>query len=348
MARYPVLTINKKRRTLYDLGEAGIIQLIKSKCPSKLPAYVCKGIGDDCAVLNMEDDKALLVTTDTLIESVHFTDQTLPPESLGWKALAVNVSDIAAMGGTPRTAFLSIGVKPDSEVSFLEAFMLGFQCFAEKTGVILAGGNTVESPSFVVITVTLLGDCSRHRVIYRSGARVGDEVWVTGQLGNAAAGLFLLRRESLALSHEHESLVQAHQKPEPPVELARALGESGLAHAMIDLSDGIGKDLRHICDESGVGALLQASALPVSDSLLELGKKVGISPLRWALHGGEDYQLLFTASPEDREKILSLANKGPYPLVTKIGTIIQDKGIWLQTAEGVSPLKSRGYLHFSK
>jgi thiamine-monophosphate kinase len=146
-------------KSLKDLGEAGIIQLIQAGVTQELPSYVKKGIGDDCAVLEAPGSSALLVTTDTLIEGIHFTDQTVPPEALGWKALAVNISDIAAMGGTPRTAFLSMGMKPETEVSFLESFMAGFQALARKTDVVLAGGDTVESPSWATITITLLGEC---------------------------------------------------------------------------------------------------------------------------------------------------------------------------------------------
>jgi thiamine-monophosphate kinase len=202
-------------KTLNDIGEAGIIQLIQEKGPSRLPSYVKKGIGDDCAVLETTRDTVLLVTKDTLIEGIHFTTKTLPPEALGWKALAVNMSDIAAMGGTPHTAFLSIGIKPETEVSFIESFMAGFQALAGKTDIVLAGGDTVESPSSAVITVTLLGDCLPEHLVYRSGARVGDDVWVTGPLGNAAAGLFLLLNKKDSELSGYESLIIAHQKPIP-------------------------------------------------------------------------------------------------------------------------------------
>jgi thiamine-monophosphate kinase len=173
-----------KTKTLNDLGEAGIIQLIQEKGPARLPSHLKKGIGDDCAVLKTTGDRALLVTTDTLIEGIHFTAELLPPEALGWKALAVNISDIASMGGTPHTAFLSVGMKPETEVSFIETFMAGFQALASRTDIVLAGGDTVESPSSAVITVTLLGDCLPEHLVYRSGAGVGDDVWVTGPLGN--------------------------------------------------------------------------------------------------------------------------------------------------------------------
>lgn len=335
-----------RNKTLKDLGEAGIIRLIQGKGAQKLPSYIKKGIGDDCAVLETSGDRVLLVTSDTLIEGVHFTAHTLSPEALGWKALAVNISDIAAMGGIPRTAFLSIGLKPDSKVGFLESFMAGFNALADKTGIVLAGGDTVESPSFVLITITLLGDSLSEYLVFRSGARVGDDVWVTGPLGNAAAGLFLLQNRQATSGYE--SMVRAHQEPIPRLDMGKALAESGLAHAMIDISDGIAKDLGHICEQSGVGAVVQESSIPMSDKLLKLAVEAEKSPLDWSLHGGEDYELLFTASSADEEKIVSLTAKVSGSPAAKIGTIIQEHGIWLETEKGKEPLGPGGYAHFSR
>ncbi len=335
-----------KNKTLKDLGEAGIIRLVQGKVSPQLSPHIRKGIGDDCAVLETTEGRALLVTTDTLIEGVHFTAQTLSPKALGWKALAVNISDIAAMGGVPRTAFLSIALRPDSGADFLESFTDGLKALADKTGIILAGGDTVESPSHAMITITLLGDCPPEHLIYRSGARVGDDVWVTGQLGNAAAGLFLLINKKVSDVSGYKLLVQAHQEPMPRVEMGRALGESGLVHAMIDISDGIAKDIGHICQQSGTGALLQAESIPMSDELLKLAAEAEKSPLSWALHGGEDYELLFTASSADEEKILSLTSKVLGTHAAKTGTITQDEGIWLQTEKGKEPIQSGGYVHF--
>jgi len=334
--------------TLKDMGEAGIIQRIQHKSATGLASHVKKGMGDDCAVLEAEGASALLVTTDTLIEGIHFTDQTLSPEALGWKALAVNVSDIAAMGGTPGTAFLSLGLKPETKVAFLDAFLAGFKGLSEKTGVVLAGGDTVESPCCAVVTVMLLGDCPKERVVYRSGAEVGDHIWVTGRLGDAAGGLFLLRDKGRPTPSEYASLILAHQKPMPPFELGRFLGEAGLAHAMIDVSDGVAKDLGHICEQSGVGALLQGSSVPMSNPLKKLADQGPHSALGWALQGGEDYELLFTASPADEPRILSLSAKVSDGGATRIGQIIEDSGIWLETPEGRNRLESSGFLHFSK
>ncbi len=335
-------------QSISDLGEVGIIRLIQGKVSQKLPSYVKKGIDDDCAVLETPGDKVLLVTTDTLVEGVHFTNQTLSPEALGWKALAVNISDIAAMGGTPRTALLSIGLKTNSKVSFLESFMAGFNALAEKTGIVLAGGDTVESPSLVLITITLLGDCLPGSVVYRSGARVGDDVWVTGPLGNAAGGLFVLQGKQSGASSGYEPLVRAHQKPMPPLDVGKALGGSGLAHAMIDISDGIAKDLGHVCEQSGVGAVLRAASIPMSSQLLRLAAEAEKEALQWALHGGEDYELLFTASTADREKVESVTAELSGMAAVKVGTIMRDDGILLEKQRVRVPLESGGYFHFCK
>jgi thiamine-monophosphate kinase len=342
------LTTIEKKRTLKDLGEVGIIRLIQEKVSQKLPSYVKKGIGDDCAVLETPGDRVLVVTIDTLIEGIHFTDQTLSPEALGWKALAVNISDIAAMGGTPRTAFLSLGMKPEKEVGFLESFIAGFNALAEETGVVLAGGDTVESPCSTVITITLLGDCLPEHLVCRSGARVGDDVWVTGPLGNAAGGLFVLQNKEAAASSVYESLVRAHQKPMPRLALGKALGKSGLVHAMIDISDGIAKDLGHICEQSGVGAVLQEASIPMSATLVSLAAEAEKDPLQWALHGGEDYEFLFTASPVDKQLIESLTAKHSGRPAVKVGAIVQEDGILLASPTGKVPLQSGGYRHFSK
>jgi thiamine-monophosphate kinase len=335
-----------RNKTLGDLGEAGIIRLMEANAPKELPSHLKKGIGDDCAVLKTAGDSVLLVTTDTLVEGIHFTAHTMPPEALGWKALAANISDIAAMGGAPHTAFLSIGLKSGTKVSFLESFMAGFKTLADKTGIVLAGGDTVESPSSAVVTITLLGDCLKERVVYRSGARVGDDVWVTGPLGNAAAGLFLLQNQGLDVSPEYESLVQAHQKPMPPLKLAKALAQSGLVHAMIDISDGIAKDLGHICEQSGVGSELQGTSIPMSSNLLKLAAETEKNPVEWALHGGEDYEILFAASPDGRNQILSLAARVTSISPVRIGAIVENDGIRLETEDGKVPVKSGGYVHF--
>jgi thiamine-monophosphate kinase len=334
-------------KTLNDIGEDGVIQLIHGKGLASLPPRVRKGIGEDCAVLETDGDSLLLVTTDTLVDGIHFTAETLPPQALGWKALAVNISDIAAVGGTPHTAFLSIGIKPETEVRYVESFMAGFEAMAAETDIVLAGGDTVESPFGAVITITLLGEGNPEHLVYRSGAKNGDDIWVTGPLGDAAAGLFVLLNKKPAELAGYESLITALQRPMPRLEIGKALGQSRLAHAMIDISDGVAKDLLHICEESGTGALLEAVSLPLSDPLKRLASLANKNPMEWALQGGEDYELLFTASPKNKDKIVSLTTKILGNPAVKIGTIDQGDGIRLETDKGKQPLGPGGYTHFS-
>jgi thiamine-monophosphate kinase len=334
--------------TLEGLGEVDMIRLIQSMVSAERPHHLVKGIGDDCAVLKTPEDRELLVTTDTLIEGVHFTNQTLSPALLGWKSLAVSVSDIAAMGGKPHTAFLAMSIQRSRPVDFVKAFMEGFRACAGDMGVALAGGDVTESQSSAVITVTVLGACLSENVVYRSGAGVGDDVWVTGPLGNAAGGLFLLLNRKVSEHPHYSPLIMAHQKPSPPLDVGMALGESGLVHAMIDISDGIAKDLGHICEESGVGAMLVADALPTSEELERLTAEAGKEILGWALQGGEDYELLFTASPGSEERILSVTEEVSGRPAVKIGTIISGEGVWLETEKGREPLAPGGFVHFSK
>ena len=177
---------------------------------------------------------------------------------------------------------------------------------------------------------------------------MGDDVWVTGPLGSSAGGLFLLQTKEFAALHGYEPLVRAHQKPMPPLEAGKALAESGLAHAMIDISDGIAKDLGHICEQSGVGAVIEEASVPMSSDLLELAAEAEKEALHWALHGGEDYELLFTSSPADKEKIESLTANLSGRHALKVGTIVREYGILLAKKGARMPLESGGYFHFGK
>ncbi len=330
---------------LSHMGEIGVIRLIEQFFPDR-PLYIKKGIGDDCAVLDMGGEDLLLVTTDMLVEGVHYNPETSSYEDIGWKALAVNLSDVAAMGGTPHTAFLSIGLRSSTPVSMLEAFMQGFQEMAREASVFLAGGDTVAVRSDSIISVTVLGRCSPKGVIYRSGARLGDDVWVSGFLGNAAAGLEILLTNQDKKGMVRDVLIPAHRRPAPRLKLGKALGESGLVHAMIDLSDGVAKDLRHICDESNVGAVLDRASIPLSEPLQILAEDLLHDPFDWALNGGEDYELLFTSSAEDRKKIEELTLNILGRPATRIGLVVKERGLWLQTSNQRTQLPHGGYAHF--
>jgi thiamine-monophosphate kinase len=337
----------KNNRAVKNIGEAGIIERARQSHSKRRAPYLEKGIGDDCAVLQTSRDTLLLVTTDTLFEEVHFTAETLSAEDLGWKSLAVNISDIAAMGGTPTAAFLSMAISQDTDVAFVESFFSGFNTLAKKTGIILAGGDTVRSPAAAVITVTLIGNCPKGGVVYRAGAQIGDDIYVTGPLGDAGAGLFLLLSKGPAAHSGYESLIEAHQRPKPRLEVGKALGRKHLANAMIDISDGIAKDLDHICRASHAGALLESRSIPISEPLLRLAAGNNMDPMDWVLNSGEDYELLFTASKNNRKSIAAVTEAILGTPAAMIGIVTKGQGIKIRTPAGEADLPAGGYSHFA-
>lgn len=283
------------------MTEFDLIRLLASRFPSSGPAL---GIGDDCAVIPGDED--LLVTTDLLAEGVHFLAGRITPYDLGWKSAAVNISDIAAMGGIPRHAFLSIALPKGqtdstSVISDLTgnpaAFADGFAACCHKFGVTLLGGDTSASKDGIFINVTLIGTCPHGSAVLRSGARPGDLICVTGTLGDSAAGLKLLTRMADQVGHDEALLLQRHCHSEPRVAEGQALRQCPGVHSMMDVSDGVAADLPHILEASGVGATVDVGKLPLSPELRRLCASRGWDPVNLALCGGEDYELLFTVAP---------------------------------------------------
>jgi len=326
------------------LNERDIINLFSRSTGAKCRQLV-QGIGDDCAVIRASGDRLWLVTMDTLMESIHFDSAWHPPDSLGRKSVAVNVSDIAAMGGRPAFAFLSLGLPQSFTPEWLDLFSRGLTEACRQYGCCLAGGDTVRSAGGIVITLTVIGEVASKQILYRRNARPGDDVWVSGTLGNAAAGLELCRRGK-AGEKDAFPLVESHLSPAPRVDLASRLAASGMLHAMMDLSDGLATDLAHLCAQSNAGAVIYADLLPVSGLLQETARAMGIDGRRWALTGGEDYELLFTAPARNRKKIIGLAEEGT---LSRIGCIDEKSGVRL--AEGKpgkesQPLKDISYLGY--
>lgn len=291
-------------------------------------------MGDDCAVLRIPPRHQTLVTTDFSLEGIHFRREWHPPESVGHRCLARGLSDIAAMGGTPVAAFLSLALPRHLPQTWVDAFVKGLLRLASKYRVPLAGGDTAESPSGVLVDIVVVGSVPRGKAILRSGANPGDRIYVTGELGAAAAVLEQLFSDRKLRPADHAR----HFYPEPRVEVGRVLGEKNLASAMIDVSDGLSTDLSHICEESGVGAEIDAVSLPAA----KLDKKT--VPLRFALHGGEDYELLFTAPPLKRipPRIAGVP-------VSEIGRVIRARRMYLVEKNGSrTPLQPEGWQHFQK
>jgi thiamine-monophosphate kinase len=288
------------------------------------------GIGDDCAVIALPKGHEALVTTDLCLENVHFRREWHPADSVGWRCLARGLSDIAAMGGEPRAAFLSLALPRELPQNWVNRFFAGFLKLAKRHSVQLAGGDTAESPTGVLADIVVLGSVPKGKAVLRSSARVGDFVYVTGTLGASVAALEQLREGKRPRPKSHTR----HFYPEPRIEVGRYLRENRLASAMIDTSDGLSVDLQHICDESGVAAVVYSESLP---------RIRGQKGLRFALHGGEDYELLFTAPA--RSAVPSEIAGVP---VVRIGEIVSGASIRLADAQGrTQPLKRAGWEHFA-
>lgn len=309
-------------------GERALIQRIRRAAGPAAAAG--RGIGDDCAVLQLPRGHEALITTDFTLENVHFRREWHPADSVGHRCLARGLSDIAAMGGVPHAAFLSLALPRDEDRLWIEEFLSGLLDLAEHHNVHLAGGDTAQSPGGVLADIVVFGSVPKGKAILRSGARIGDFVYVTGFLGKSSGTLSQLQHgERLRATKAH----RRHFFPEPRIEAGRLLREKKIATAMIDTSDGLSVDLQHICDESGVGAVVYPDSLP------RLGGKEG---LQFALHGGEDYELLFTARPN--KLVPRQIRDVP---VTRIGEIIAGRSIYLATRKGrIQPLEVKGLEHF--
>ncbi len=297
------------------------------------------GIGDDCAILGIPSGHEALVTTDLSMEGVHFRREWHPAESVGHRCLARGLSDIAAMGGEPVAAFVSLALPASLPQKWVDGFFHGLLALAKKTGVALAGGDTAESPQGIAADIIVVGHAPAGKALRRSGARPGDSIYVTGELGHSAAILHQLEAGAGTgnprSQNPRSKLLAAHFFPAPRIAVGRELRRRGLASAMIDLSDGLSTDLAHICHASGVGAVVSEHSIPRLNT-------PGMSSLHFALHGGEDYELLFTV-PAPR----TLAAKIAGVRVSRIGEIIRGHGLWLMDSHGQrKALGPGGWEHF--
>ena len=282
-----------------------------------------------------------------LIEDIHFILESISLEDLGRKAIAVNLSDIAAMGGQPLHGAISIAIPKEMAVAAIEAIYRGMKSECQKYGVNIIGGDTCSCPEKLVINVCIIGEAHEDEVLYRKGAKPGDDIYVTGTLGDSEGGLKLLFGEAYAPERTASVLREAHSRPYPFLEAGRVTARSKLAGSMIDISDGLISDLRHICDRSGVGARLSQSALPLSDELRLLAQINDLDPYELALYGGEDYRLLITVPEKNREAFEALFRNGKPCHVYRIGEIIEKEGLKILLANGNEKiLKIRGYDHF--
>ena len=295
------------------------------------------GIGDDCAVLEPDVGSLLLATTDLLIEDVHFRRRWATPTDIGWKSLAVNVSDIAAMGGRPRWALIALACPEAVRVDEAEAFYAGVQALATEYDVVIVGGDTSASPRGWIVNVTLLGDAAQAPLV-RSTAGVGDVIAVTGSLGRAAAGLALLEATPPPTdigADARADVTTAHLRPRPRTREGRWLAAAGGVTSMIDLSDGLATDLGHVCEESGIGARVELERVPVASTVDAVARALDRDALAWATSGGEDYELLLTCKPAAFERLAE-------GLARATGTPLSAVGEMTAAAEGVRYLDAGG------
>jgi thiamine-monophosphate kinase len=341
--------------TLADVGEKALLRHLQGRIPAA-PGVVV-GVGDDAAAV--ETGPFALLTTDSLVEGVHFRRGEAPPRLLGRKALTVNLSDVAAMGGIGRYAAVSLCLPADTTLGWVDALYDGLLERAAESGVALVGGNVARSEGSIVVDVALVGDAGR--LLLRAGARPGDRVVVTGRLGGAAEGVRLLA-EGARLDDEGAlaasgvwtesstaavaACLRAQLDPRPPLALARSVAERGVALAGMDISDGLSIDLLELCTRSGVAAVIDAAAVPVDPRAAGLERARGGDGLSLALHGGEDYELLLAVDRGAVDEIGELARVWGVEIAA-VGEFVEgDPAVRLRDARGERPLAPEGHDHF--
>lgn len=329
-------------------GEFGLIKHLTEKIKLQNPSSL-KGVGDDAAVLDYKDNQ-VLVTTDLLLEGVHFDLIYTPLKHLGYKAAVVNFSDIYAMNGQPKQITVSLGVSKRFSVEFLEELYSGILLACENYGVDLVGGDTSASLTGLTISITCIGEGEKEKIVYRNGARENDLICVTGNLGSAYMGLQLLERERLVFEGQNENIqpdfngkeyiLQRQLKPEARKDIIQKLAEKGiLPTSMMDISDGLSSELIHICSQSNVGCRVYEDKIPIHLQAAVMAEELNMNIVTAALNGGEDYELLFTCKLEDYEKIITLEDVGIVGHITK-----PELGMNLTGRNGEEiPLKAQGW-----
>ncbi len=331
---------------LKQIGEFGFINKISRGCLIR-PDNIIRAIGDDAAAFTVASDQVSLITTDLLVERIHFIRRSISGFDLGYKALAVNLSDIAAMGGKAREAFVSIGIPLKCPLDYLEAVYDGMKHLAAKFDVNILGGDTTRSKIDLIINVVVHGTAAKDKLLRRDAAEQGDIIFSTGYLGDSKAGLHLILNNLPVESTEMQALYRAHVLPEPHLREGRFLADQSGIRAAIDISDGLSSDLGHIAEQSGLGATIYASEIPVSDSLQKFCDIFGFDPLEYALSGGEDYTLVCTVASEKAEEIAQkFQNEFNRPLY-RIGKTTAAGRLEIIYRDGTSkPISPQGWDHF--
>ena len=346
------MKLEKKETQISELGEFGLIEHLTKSIKIKNGTTI-KGIGDDAAVLDY-NNKKILVTTDLLVEGIHFNLIYTPLKHLGYKAVAVNLSDICAMNGVPRQITVSIAISKKFTVEAIEELYEGIRLACDKYGIDLIGGDTSSSLTGLLISVTAIGEANETDIVYRSGAKVNDLICVSGDLGAAYMGLQLLEREKHVFTENskpgsyrvqpdfsgHEYILERQLKPEPRIDIIKKLKEINInPTSMIDISDGLSSELMHICKNSNVGCKIYSDKIPIDITTCNMANEFNIAPETAALNGGEDYELLFTVSLKEYEKIKNLKE------ISVIGNIIDESdGMNLISDDGKQiPITAQGW-----
>jgi len=359
--------------TISGWSERDLIARIRARLPPP-PDWVLVGIGDDAAVVEPERNRVDVLSVDALVEGIHFERAFVPPDAIGHRALAVNLSDLAAMGAQPRVALLSLALPPRLPIADFDGLVTGVASLAERSRVHVIGGNLTRSPGPLMIDITVTGSVKARRVLERRGARPGDHLYVSGTIGTAAAGLAMLKRKlattedaedteeqsssgndstsvssvsSVVESSAVNKCIERYLRPEPRVRLGLMLSRNRAASACMDLSDGLSDAVYQVAEASGVGARIEAGALPIEACAREALAAGGGDPIVEAITGGDDYELLVAVRPRTRSRLAAAMRHGGVAL-TRIGVCTDDRAILLCGDGADQPLPRGGYRHFGR
>ncbi|MGH9201153.1 MAG: thiamine-phosphate kinase [Vicinamibacterales bacterium] len=335
--------------TVSELGERALIARILARLP-RPPASVVVGPGDDAAVVECARNERLVVTTDAVVEGVHVSRAYSTPSDIGHKAMAINLSDLAAMAAAPRWALVSLVLPGSWDVSDVEDLMDGCVTLARRHGVAVIGGNIARTDGPLVVDITAGGEARPRRWLTRDGARAGDEVFVSGSIGASAAGLEMLKAESATGNRQPVSnasgCITRHRRPEPRVRLGLAIGRARAARAAIDLSDGLANALRQVATASGCGVRVEASSLPIDREARSWWTVKGVDPIRSAIVGGDDYELLFAVPKRSGRLLRAVQQRVADPPLTRIGVFTKDASELVIDHNGKEEVLPQGYEHF--
>ncbi|HVH28194.1 MAG TPA: thiamine-phosphate kinase [Vicinamibacterales bacterium] len=323
-----------------DLSESALIDRVRQRLPPA-PDWLIVGIGDDAAVVEPERNRVEVLSVDAIVEGVHFDRAFVPPDAVGYRALAVNLSDLAAMGASPRLALLSLALPSHLALADFDGMVGGLCRLAAEHRVQVVGGNLTRSPGPLMIDVTVVGTVKRRQALKRAGARPGDEIFVSGTIGSAAAGMGMLREKVSS----GETCVERYLYPAPRVRLGLQLARNRAASSAIDLSDGLADGVHRLAEASGVGAILESEALPIEPAARAWFAGRGLDPVSEALTAGDDYELLFTVRPRTARRLQASKRHGAVSL-TRIGRCTEAGPVLLMTGGVHCELPRRGYVHF--